>query len=88
LKAWEAGAIPRAISIWIYASGMASMVEQKPGACRSGKANGESRFVMLETIREYGLDKLHASGEEALTRRAHAAYCLVAGQRKPPRSIR
>jgi tetratricopeptide (TPR) repeat protein len=32
---------------------------------------------MLETIREYALEKLEASGEEALTKRAHAAYCLV-----------
>jgi tetratricopeptide (TPR) repeat protein len=32
---------------------------------------------MLETIREYALSKLVASGEEPLTRRAHAAYCLV-----------
>jgi predicted ATPase len=32
---------------------------------------------MLETIREYALDQLAASGDEALTRRAHAAYCLV-----------
>jgi tetratricopeptide (TPR) repeat protein len=32
---------------------------------------------MLETIREYALEKLKDSGEEALTKRAHAAYCLV-----------
>ena len=32
---------------------------------------------MLETIREYALEKLEASGEKALTKRAHAAYCLV-----------
>ena len=38
---------------------------------------GDSRFVMLETIREYALEKLGASGEAFLTRRAHAAYCLV-----------
>jgi predicted ATPase/serine/threonine protein kinase len=37
----------------------------------------ESRFVMLETIREYGLEKLAASAEEALTKRSHAAYYLV-----------
>jgi tetratricopeptide (TPR) repeat protein len=44
---------------------------------RVEQANGESRFVMLETIREYALEKLQASGEDKLTRRAHAAYCLV-----------
>ncbi len=40
-------------------------------------AEGESRFVMLETIREYSLEQLAASGDEALARRSHAAYCLV-----------
>ena len=32
---------------------------------------------MLETIREYALEQLDASGEHPVTRRAHAAYCLV-----------
>ena len=40
-------------------------------------AAGEPRFVMLETIREYGLERLASSGEGPLTRRAHAAYYLV-----------
>ncbi len=56
--------------------GMASMVD-KSLAQQVQPAKGESRFVMLETIREYALEKLEASGEEALTKRAHAAYCLV-----------
>jgi predicted ATPase len=59
-----------------FLEGMASMVDKslvKP----VDQGEGESRFTMLETIREYGLEKLAASGEEALTRRAHAAYCLV-----------
>src|SRR5204863_2786179 len=56
--------------------GMASMVD-KSLSQQVEHANGESRFVMLETIREYALEKLEASGEEALTKRAHAAYCLV-----------
>jgi predicted ATPase len=38
---------------------------------------GESRFVMLDTISEFGLECLSASGEAALTKRAHAAYYLV-----------
>jgi len=56
--------------------GMASMVD-KSLVQQVEQAKGESRFVMLETIREYALEKLKVSGEEALTKRAHAAYCLV-----------
>src|SRR5713226_8592867 len=56
--------------------GMASMVD-KSLAQQVEQAKGESRFVMLETIREYALEKLQASGERASTKRAHAAYCLV-----------
>src|SRR5260221_9352283 len=32
---------------------------------------------MLETIREYGLERLADAGEEDVTRRAHAAYGVV-----------
>jgi predicted ATPase/DNA-binding winged helix-turn-helix (wHTH) protein/tRNA A-37 threonylcarbamoyl transferase component Bud32 len=62
--------------------GIASMVD-KSLVQQIDQATGESRFVMLETIREYGLEKLAASGEEALTRRAHAAYCLVLAEEEP-----
>jgi predicted ATPase/DNA-binding CsgD family transcriptional regulator len=37
----------------------------------------EPRLVMLETIREYGLETLAASGEMERTRQAHATYCLA-----------
>jgi predicted ATPase len=56
--------------------GMASMVD-KSLLLQVEQALGESRFVMLETIREYAREKLEASKEEASTKRAHAAYCLV-----------
>jgi predicted ATPase/serine/threonine protein kinase len=56
--------------------GMASMVD-KSLAQQLEQGAGEPRYVMLETIRDYGLEHLAASGEEAATRRAHAAYCLV-----------
>jgi predicted ATPase len=53
----------------------------------------EPRFTMLETMREYGLERLAASPDEAVTRRAHAAYCLVlaeegAGELGPNESAR
>jgi predicted ATPase/predicted Ser/Thr protein kinase len=56
--------------------GMASMVD-KSLVQQVERATGESRFVMLETIREYALEKLTTSGEAALTKQGHAAYCLV-----------
>jgi predicted ATPase/serine/threonine protein kinase len=56
--------------------GMASMVD-KSLLQQIEQQRGESRFMMLETIREYALEKLDASGEKALTKRTHAAYCLI-----------
>jgi predicted ATPase len=40
-------------------------------------SNCMDRFTMLETIREFGRDRLHASDEAGLVNRAHAAYFLV-----------
>ncbi len=56
--------------------GMSSMVD-KSLIKQTEQADGEPRFVMLETLREYGLDKMAACGEKSQTKRAHAAYCLV-----------
>jgi predicted ATPase/DNA-binding CsgD family transcriptional regulator len=39
-------------------------------------ADGEPRFGMLETIREYGLEQLAAMGEVHQTRKQHATWCL------------
>jgi tetratricopeptide (TPR) repeat protein len=55
--------------------GMASMVDKS--LVQQDQVRGESRFLMLETIREYALEKLEGSGEGDATKRAHAAYCLV-----------
>ena len=37
----------------------------------------EPRFSMLETVREFGLEQLAASGDEAAIQQAHAAWCLA-----------
>ena len=55
--------------------GIASLVDKSLVQQIEGQT--ESRFVMLETIREFGLEHLGASKEESATRRAHAAYCVV-----------
>jgi len=56
--------------------GMASLVDKSLLRRRDTGAE-EPRFEMLETVREYAQERLQQSGEEATTRRAHAAYSLV-----------
>ena len=45
------------------------------------QADGEPRFTMLETIREYGLEQLDVSGEASLIGRQHAHYFLALAER-------
>jgi predicted ATPase/DNA-binding CsgD family transcriptional regulator len=51
---------------------------------RDEGGEGEPRYGMLETIREFGLERLASSGEEAVTRRAHAAWCLTVAEQELP----
>src|SRR6266568_4852042 len=44
----------------------------------------EPRFVLLETIREFGLEALAASGETETIRQAHAAYYLGLAEQAEP----
>jgi predicted ATPase/class 3 adenylate cyclase len=48
------------------------------------KIEGEPRFTMLETIREYALERLEASGEARLLRQYHAGYYLTLAGRAEP----
>lgn len=45
------------------------------------QADGEPRFGMLETVREYGMEQLGASGEATATRRLHAAWAVTFAER-------
>jgi non-specific serine/threonine protein kinase len=49
----------------------ASLLDQTQGP------DGEPRFWMLETVREFALERLAASEEEASVRRTHADLCLA-----------
>ena len=57
--------------------GLSSLVEQSLLRQSSGPGD-EPRYQMLETVREFGLERLKASGpdEEGAIRAAHAAYAL------------
>jgi predicted ATPase/DNA-binding CsgD family transcriptional regulator len=56
--------------------GVAALVDQNL-LNRVEPANGEPRFGMLETIREYGLEQLNASGETEIIRRRHTGFFLA-----------
>ena len=63
--------------------GLASLVD-KNLVQRMDLLAAEARFTMLETVREYAVERLAVSGEEEATRRAHAAYCLVLAEEGNP----
>src|SRR3954451_11244763 len=45
---------------------------------------GEPRLTLLETIREFGLDRLRASGELEAAQRRHAAYFMTLAEAADP----
>jgi predicted ATPase/DNA-binding winged helix-turn-helix (wHTH) protein len=63
--------------------GLSSLVD-KNLVQRVDRTEGQTRFTMLEMIREYALECLAQSGEYAAVRRAHAAYCLVLAEEGNP----
>jgi tetratricopeptide (TPR) repeat protein len=48
------------------------------------RSDGEPRFMMLETIREYALEQLAASGEQAALRQRHAAFFVTLAEAAEP----
>jgi DNA-binding CsgD family transcriptional regulator len=51
---------------------------------RVDQVAGEPRFGMLETIREYALERLSVDGEEAEVRNRHLAFCLALAETAEP----
>jgi predicted ATPase len=63
--------------------GLDRLVEQS--LLRSGVGpKDEPRFTMLDTIREYGLERLEQSGEAEATRRAHADFFVALAEKAEP----
>jgi predicted ATPase/DNA-binding CsgD family transcriptional regulator len=48
------------------------------------QGDGEPRLLLLETIREYGLECLQASGEQEAVQQAHANYYLALAEEAAP----
>jgi predicted ATPase/DNA-binding CsgD family transcriptional regulator len=56
--------------------GVASLID-KSLVQQTAQEGEQSRLVMLETLREYGLEVLASGGQAEATREAHAAYYLA-----------
>ncbi|MCC6792047.1 MAG: AAA family ATPase, partial [Thermomicrobiales bacterium] len=54
---------------------------------RGPRQDGESRFHLLETIRDFGLEQLAESGDDVALRRRHADYVLALLEQAEPRLI-
>jgi predicted ATPase/class 3 adenylate cyclase len=80
LEAVEAVVNPNAELGLDTLDGLASLVD-KNLARRVDAGDGASRFDVLETIREYGLERLAESGEESVIHRRHAERWIEAGER-------
>ena len=68
--------------------GMAALVDNsllvvRPGPS-AGREDEEPRFAMLETIREYAVERLEVSGETEEVRRRHASYLLALAESLQP----
>src|SRR6266704_3381651 len=65
-------------------NGMASLID-KNLVQRRDQISGESRLLMLETIREYGLEALEESREMVATQQAHLQYYLQLAEEIAPK---
>jgi predicted ATPase/transcriptional regulator with XRE-family HTH domain len=63
--------------------GLAALLDQSLLRQQIG-LDGEPRFWMLETIRDYALERLEASGETEELQRRHAQYYLALAERADP----
>lgn len=81
LEAAEAvGGVPKNCPINLL-SGISSLVDKS--LVQADVGVDATRFTMLETVREYGLERLEAVGEAEAVRRALAAYFLALATVEP-----
>ena len=66
-------------------SAFSSLVEQS--LLHRMDRTGEPRFTLLETVREFALERLHDHGEEPAARAAQLAYLLDLGTRGTPHMV-
>jgi predicted ATPase/DNA-binding SARP family transcriptional activator len=61
-----------------------SLVVYETGRYETGRAAGDGRYRLLETIRQYGLERLAESGEVAVLQSRHLHYFLALAEEAEP----
>ncbi len=76
LAAFAGGCTLRAIAALVSHTGVSALLENHLPR-QVEQADGEPRLLFLETIREYGLECLTATGELEAIQAAHARYYVA-----------
>jgi tetratricopeptide (TPR) repeat protein len=66
---------------------LASLVEQSLVTAEPDVGGGETRYGVLEPVRQYALERLHDGGEEEEARLRHAEHYLAVAERAGPKLI-
>ncbi|HET6260983.1 MAG TPA: hypothetical protein VFG99_01940, partial [Chloroflexia bacterium] len=84
LEAAEAVGTAGSVGVEDVLDHLGTLVEQSLVVVQPPRAGGETRFRILEPVRQYALAKLEESGEAGMVGRSHAAYFLALAERARP----
>jgi predicted ATPase/DNA-binding XRE family transcriptional regulator len=84
LEAAEAVGTVGSVGVEDVLDHLGTLVEQSLVVVQPPKAGGETRYGMLEPVRQYALEKLEESGEAGMVGRSHAAFFLALAERAYP----
>ena len=84
LEATEAVGTAGSVGVEDVLDHLGTLVEQSLVVVQPPKAGGETRYRMLEPVRQYALEKLEESGETGMVSRSHAAFFLALAERAHP----
>jgi predicted ATPase/DNA-binding XRE family transcriptional regulator len=81
-----AGAVGTAGSVGVedVLDHLGTLVEQSLVVVQPPRAGGETRYGMLEPVRQYALERLEECGEAEMVGRSHAAFFLALAERAYP----
>jgi predicted ATPase/DNA-binding XRE family transcriptional regulator len=84
LEAAEAVVTAGSVGVEDVLDHLGTLVEQSLVVVQPPKADGETRYGMLEPVRQYASEKLEESGEAGIAGRSHAAFFLALAERAYP----